>query len=225
MSLNKIFKNYYLETILILIIFFLDRISKLFVIHQDKLNFNSEIYSSKFLNIHLIWNEGIAFGLFSFNEDYLYNFLTFLIFLVIIFIIFMIRKSDPLRKYALLLVLGGALGNFFDRIIYKAVPDFIDFHVGNFHWFIFNVSDIFITIGIILMIIIEIINKPEAKIMKKFNLLFILGIALIILSGSNTVKKGFKNPKKNSSDEFLVEKKSPLVMPPEFNELPDSKSK
>ena len=83
MSLNKIFKNYYLETILILIIFFLDRISKLFVIHQDKLNFNSEIYSSKFLNIHLIWNEGIAFGLFSFNENYLYNGLTFLIFLVI----------------------------------------------------------------------------------------------------------------------------------------------
>ena len=112
MSLNKIFKNYYLETILILIIFFLDRISKLFVIHQDKLNFNSEIYSSKFLNIHLIWNEGIAFGLFSFNEDYLYNFLTFLIFIVIIFIIFMIKKSDPLRKYSLLLVLGGALGNF-----------------------------------------------------------------------------------------------------------------
>ena len=56
--------------------------------------------------------------------------------------------------------------------------------------------------------------------MKKFNLLFILGITLIILSGCNTVKKGFKNPKKNSSDEFLVEKKSPLVMPPEFNELP-----
>ena len=163
MSLNKIFKNYYLETILILIIFFLDRISKLFVIHQDKLNFNSEIYSSKFLNIHLIWNEGIAFGLFSFNEDYLYNGLTFLIFLVIIFIIFMIRKSDPLRKYALLLVLGGALGNFFARLLYRAVPDFIDFHVGNFHWFIFNVSDIFITIGIILMIIIEIINKPEAN--------------------------------------------------------------
>ena len=162
MSLSKIFKNYYLETILILIIFFLDRISKLFVIHQDKLNFNSEIYSSKFLNIHLIWNEGIAFGLFSFNEDYLYNLLTFLIFTVIIFIIFMIWKSDPLKKYALSLVLGGALGNFFDRLIYKAVPDFIDFHVGNFHWFIFNVSDIFITIGIILMIIIEIIKKPEA---------------------------------------------------------------
>ncbi|WP_262589818.1 signal peptidase II [Candidatus Pelagibacter communis] len=161
MLLNKIFKNYYLETIVILIIFFLDRISKLFVIHLDKLNFNSEIYASKFLNIHLIWNGGIAFGLFSFKEDYLYNFLTFLIFIVIIFIILMIRKSDLLEKYALLLVLGGALGNFFDRLIYKAVPDFIDFHVGNFHWFIFNVSDIFITIGVIMIILIEIFKKSN----------------------------------------------------------------
>ena len=113
------------------------------------------------MNIHLIWNEGVAFGLFSFNEDYLYNFLTFLILMVIIFIIFMIRKSDLLRKYALLLVLGGAFGNFFDRLIYKAVPDFIDFHVGNFHWFIFNVADIFITFGIFFMIIIELTSKNK----------------------------------------------------------------
>ena len=161
MSLIKIFKNYFLETILILIIFFLDSISKPFVIHQDNLNFNSEIYSSKFLNIHLIWNEGIAFGLFSFNEDYLYNFLTFLIFVVIIFIIFMIRQSESFKKYALLLVLGGALGNFFDRLIYKAVPDFIDFHIGNFHWFIFNVADIFITFGIFFMIVIELTGKNK----------------------------------------------------------------
>jgi len=163
MILNKIFKNYYLEIIIILIIFFLDRISKLFVIYQDKLNFNSEIYTSKFLNIHLIWNEGIAFGLFSFNENNLYNFLTFLIFLVIIFIIFLIRNSDLISRYALLLVLGGALGNFFDRLFYKAVPDFIDFHVGNFHWFIFNIADIFITIGVLFLIFIEIIgnNKKE----------------------------------------------------------------
>jgi len=163
MILNKIFKNYYLEIIIILIIFFLDRISKLFVIYQDKLNFNSEIYTSKFLNIHLIWNEGIAFGLFSFNENNLYNFLTFLIFLVIIFIIFLIRNSDLISRYALLLVLGGALGNFFDRLFYKAVPDFIDFHVGNFHWFIFNIADIFITVGVLFLIFIEIIgnNKKE----------------------------------------------------------------
>ena len=161
MVVKKLNKNFYLNFSIVLFIFLIDRISKLYVIHQDKLNFNSEIYSSKFLNIHLIWNEGIAFGLFSFNEDYLYNFLTFLILMVIIFIIFMIRKSDLLRKYALLLVLGGALGNFLDRLIYKAVPDFIDFHVGNFHWFIFNVADIFITFGIFFMIIIELTSKNK----------------------------------------------------------------
>ena len=163
MEVKKLNKNFYLNFSLVLFIFLIDRISKLYVIHQDKLNSNFEIYSSKFLNIHLIWNEGIAFGLFSFNEDYLYNFLTFLIFIVIIFIIFMIRKSDPVRKYALLLVLGGALGNFFDRLIYKAVPDFIDFHVGNFHWFIFNVSDIFITLGIMGMILMEIFSKNKKE--------------------------------------------------------------
>ena len=161
MEVKKLNKNFYLNFSLVLFIFLIDRISKLYVIHKDKLNFNSEIYSSKFLNIQLIWNEGIAFGLFSFNEDYLYNFLTFLIFIVIIFIIFLIRKSDLLRKYALLLVLGGALGNLFDRFIYKAVPDFIDFHVGNFHWFIFNVADIFITLGILFMVTIELFNKEK----------------------------------------------------------------
>ena len=161
MEVKKLNKNFYLNFSIVILIFLIDRISKLYVIHKDKLNFNSEIYSSKFLNIHLIWNEGIAFGLFSFNEDYLYNFLTFLIFVVIIFIIFMIRHSESLKKYALLLVLGGALGNFFDRLIYKAVPDFIDFHVGNFHWFIFNVSDIFITLGIIGMILLELTTNKK----------------------------------------------------------------
>ena len=161
MEVKKLNKNFYLNFSIVILIFLIDRISKLYVIHKDKINFNSEIYSSNFLNIHLIWNEGIAFGLFSFNEDYLYNFLTFLIFVVIIFIIFMIRQSDNMRKYALLLVLGGALGNFFDRLIYKAVPDFIDFHVGNFHWFIFNVSDIFITIGVIVMILLELTTNKK----------------------------------------------------------------
>lgn len=152
MSLNKLFKKYFLEIIIILVIFFLDRISKLYVIHQDKLNFNSDIYLSKFLNIRLIWNEGIAFGLLSFDEKYLYNLITILIFLVIVFIIFIASKSDDLRKYSLVLVIGGAIGNLFDRLIYNAVPDFIDFHVGNFHWFIFNVADVFISLGIIFLI-------------------------------------------------------------------------
>ena len=160
MILNKLSKNFITNLLLILSIFLIDRFSKIYVIHQDKNFPGSEIFSSKFLNISLIWNEGIAFGLFSFDDTKLYNILTILILIIIFVIVLMISKSVGLKKLALLMILGGALGNFFDRIIYKAVPDFLDFHIGNFHWFIFNVSDIFITIGIIFMIISEIIQKP-----------------------------------------------------------------
>ena len=161
MIIKNLGKNFFINLFTILLIFLLDRISKIYVIHQDKNFPGSEIFSSKFLNISLIWNEGIAFGLFSFDDTKLYNVLTLLILIIILVIVFMINKSVGLKKLALLMILGGALGNFFDRIIYKAVPDFIDFHIGNFHWFIFNVSDIFITIGVILMIIIEITHKSE----------------------------------------------------------------
>ena len=161
MIIKNLGKNFFINLFTILLIFLLDRISKIYVIHQDKNFPGSEIFSSKFLNISLIWNEGIAFGLFSFDDTKLYNVLTLLILIIILVIVFMINKSVGLKKLALLMILGGALGNFFDRIIYKAVPDFIDFHIGNFHWFIFNVSDIFITIGVVLMIIIEITHKSE----------------------------------------------------------------
>ena len=161
MILNKFSKNFVTNLSLILLIFLIDRFSKIYVIHQDKNFPGSEIFSSKFLNISLIWNEGIAFGLFSFDDTKLYNILTILILIIIFVIVFMISKSIGLKKLALLMILGGALGNFFDRLVYKAVPDFLDFHIGNFHWFIFNVSDIFITIGIIFMIISEIIQKPR----------------------------------------------------------------
>ena len=161
MILNKLSKNFITNLSIILSIFLIDRFSKMYVIHKDKNFSGSEIFSSEFLNINLIWNEGIAFGLFSFDDIKLYNILTFLILIIILVIIFLISKSVGLKKLALLMILGGALGNFFDRIIYKAVPDFIDFHIGNFHWFIFNVSDIFITIGVILMVIIEITDKPK----------------------------------------------------------------
>ena len=161
MILNKLIKNFITNLLFILSIFLIDRFSKIYVIHKDKNLSGSEIFSSEFLNINLIWNEGIAFGLFSFDDAKLYNILTFLILIIILAIIFMIFKSTGIKKLALLMILGGALGNFFDRIVYKAVPDFIDFHIGNFHWFIFNVSDIFITIGVILMIIIEISDKPK----------------------------------------------------------------
>ena len=160
MIIKNLGKNFFINIFAILLIFLLDRISKIYVIHQDKNFPGSEIFSSKFLNISLIWNEGIAFGLFSFDDTKLYNILTILILIIIFVIVFMISKSIGLKKLALLMILGGALGNFFDRLVYKAVPDFLDFHIGNFHWFIFNVSDIFITIGIIFMIISEIIQKP-----------------------------------------------------------------
>ena len=148
-------KTFYINLIIIFSIFILDRLTKIYVIYLDKINSSSEIFSSKFLNIYLIWNEGIAFGFFSFDENHLYNFLTLFILIIIFVILYMISKSSGFKKYSLLMVFGGALGNVFDRIMYKAVPDFVDFHVGNFHWFIFNLADVFISIGVIFMIIYE----------------------------------------------------------------------
>ncbi len=161
MILKNLKKNFLISLILILSIFLFDRFSKLYVIYLDKKNFNSEIYQSKFLNIHLVWNDGIAFGLLSVNETILYNILTFIIMLVILFILYLVVNSNGFKKFALLIIFSGAIGNFFDRIVYRAVPDFIDFHVENFHWFIFNVADIFITIGVILMIILELSYKSN----------------------------------------------------------------
>ena len=155
-------KSLLINFFLILSIFCLDRFSKIYVINFHEKNSGSDLYNSKFLNISLIWNEGIAFGLFSFSDKFFYHILTFLIAVVILVIILMLNKSKGLKKYSLLMILGGALGNFYDRIFFEAVPDFIDFHVENFHWFIFNVSDIFISLGVIFMIILEVIyNKKE----------------------------------------------------------------
>ena len=161
MILKNLDKSFLINLSLIFIIFLFDRISKIYVIYLDNKLFGSEIFSSNFLNIYLIWNEGIAFGLFSFNEKIFYNILTIIILIIILIIFIMTIKSDGFKKYSLLMILGGALGNVFDRLYYKAVPDFIDFHVGNFHWFIFNVADIFITIGILFMVIIELFNKNQ----------------------------------------------------------------
>ena len=161
MIIKNLSKNFFINLSFILLIFLFDRISKIYVIYLDNKLFGSEIFSSNFLNIYLIWNEGIAFGLFSFNEKIFYNILTIIILIIILIIFFMTIKSFVFKKYSLLMILGGALGNVFDRLYYKAVPDFIDFHIGNFHWFIFNVADIFITIGILFMVIIELFNKNQ----------------------------------------------------------------
>ena len=161
MIIKNFSKNFFINLSLILLIFLFDRISKIYVIYLDNKLLGSEIFSSKFLNINLIWNEGIAFGLFSFNEKIFYNILTILILIIVSIIFFMLIKSTGFKKYSLLMILGGALGNVFDRLFYRAVPDFIDFHIGNFHWFIFNVADIFITIGVFFMVIIELFNKNQ----------------------------------------------------------------
>ena len=160
---NYLNKNFYINFLTIIIIFSLDRISKFYVISLSEKNLSTDLFLSKFLNISLIWNEGIAFGLLSFNENYLYNFLTILITFIIIVIFFMIIKNEGMKKYSLLMILGGALGNLYDRIFFKAVPDFIDFHIGNFHWFIFNVSDIFISLGVLFLIFLELIDNQKNK--------------------------------------------------------------
>ena len=160
MIFKNLTKNLLINFLIVLSIFLFDRFSKIYAINLDKKYFGSEIFSSKFLNIILVWNDGIAFGLFNFKEN-LYNLLTVFILLIILIIIFMIINNNGLKRYSLLMILGGALGNVYDRIFNKAVPDFIDFHIGNFHWFIFNVADIFITLGVLIMISLEYIDNKK----------------------------------------------------------------
>jgi len=164
---NFLNKNFVINFFIILGIFGLDRFTKVYVISQNEKNLSSELFVSKYLNINLIYNEGIAFGLLSFNQSHIYNILTILIAAVILIIFFMTLKSDGLKKYSLLMILGGALGNLYDRVFFKAVPDFIDFHIGNFHWFIFNVSDIFISLGVLFLIVLEFTNNQKDKINEK----------------------------------------------------------
>ena len=164
MTILNVSKTSFINLTIIFSIFLLDRLSKLYIIYLDKINNGSEIFQSKFLNIYLIWNEGIAFGLFSLDDKHLYNILTLIILVVIIIILYLVVKNKGFKRYSLIFILGGAIGNLFDRIFYKAVPDFIDFHIENFHWFIFNVSDIFITVGVICMITLELIGKNDKNI-------------------------------------------------------------
>lgn len=153
---NKIF---FLNLFIVIIIFLIDRISKIHVINLfENLN-NQQIFLTSFLNIYLIWNEGIAFGLLSFDNKSIYNFITLFIILINLVIIYISIKLDDVRKYFFLIILGGSLGNLYDRLIYNAVPDFIDLHYLEFHWFTFNFADIFVTIGIIAYILRDLILK------------------------------------------------------------------
>jgi len=156
-NLKKIFVNF----TIVLSIFLIDRFSKIFILKIAELENKVDIYLTPNLNIYLIWNKGIAFGLLSFNTSFIYNIITLIIISITLVVLAWTVRAKGLKRYSLLLVLGGSLGNLFDRIYYNAVPDFIDFHINDFHWFVFNVADIFITIGIICLVFKEIFFDNE----------------------------------------------------------------
>jgi len=151
-------KNFW-SFFLIIIFFIFDRLSKIAIISSFEKYGDNDIFLTDFLSLSLIWNDGIAFGLFSFDQKVYYNLVTVLIAFITLIIFWMIFRTKSYEKLAFTMVLGGSLGNIFDRIYYSSVPDFIDIHFKNFHWFIFNVADIFITLGVILLIYLEIFKK------------------------------------------------------------------
>ena len=162
--MNKIkFKKFLISFFIILIIFLLDRISKIYILNIAEEVGHVDININSFLNFYLIWNTGIGFGLFSFDQSLIYNIITVIIIIINLIIIYLIYKSEDIRQYFLIILLGGSLGNLFDRLYFSAVPDFIDLNFRGYHWFIFNVSDIFISIGIICLIFAELMNYKKVK--------------------------------------------------------------
>ena len=152
-------KKILIQFFIIVIIFLLDRLSKIYILN---ITGEVDIYINSFLSFFLVWNTGIGFGLFSFEQSSIYNFITALIVIINLMIIYLIFKSKNIRTYFFLIILGGSLGNLFDRIYYSAVPDFIDLNYNGYHWFIFNVADIFITFGIICLIFVELLNYKKS---------------------------------------------------------------
>ena len=149
------------KIIIVLSIFFFDRVTKMYLINLTTSGTDIDFYIFPFLNFYLVWNTGIGFGLASLETNIFYHILTAIILTINIVLIVFLIKSKGIHVYLLAVIIGGSLGNLFDRIYYYAVPDFIDFHIENFHWFIFNVADIFITLGIIGLIFVELQKKEK----------------------------------------------------------------
>ena len=158
---NETKKRLLISILIVFFIFFLDRITKIIILNIADEAGKVDIYVNYFLNLYLVWNKGIGFGLLSFNEISFYNAITFFIILINFIIIYLIYLEKGVKTYFLLAILGGSFGNLFDRIYYNAVPDFIDLNYKAYHWFIFNVADIFISLGIICLILAEIINYKK----------------------------------------------------------------
>tara|TARA_B100001029_G_C15010911_1_gene424179 strand:- start:329 stop:814 length:486 start_codon:yes stop_codon:yes gene_type:complete len=157
-TLKEFDKKNLLGLLIVILIFLVDRISKIKIINQTNTN---NIYINDYVNFDLVWNTGIGFGILSTNSNLIYNSISAIIGAVILFLIYLIIKSEFIDKILFSFVLGGALGNFYDRLVYFAVPDFIDVHYQNFHWFTFNIADIFITLGIIFVIFRDLLFKNE----------------------------------------------------------------
>ena len=149
------------KIIIILAIFFFDRATKIYLINLQAQGIDIDFYIYPFLNFYLVWNTGIGFGLASMEANIYYHILTFIIIIVNFGLIFFLIKSEKIYTYLIALIIGGSLGNLFDRIYYYAVPDFIDLHIGQYHWFVFNVADIFITVGIIGLLFVELLKKEK----------------------------------------------------------------
>ena len=148
---------------IILTLFFFDRLTKIYLINLQATGTDIDYYIFSFLNFYLIWNTGVGFGLASMETNIYYHALTSIIAIINIGLIFFLIKSKDFRVYLIALIIGGSLGNLFDRIYYYAVPDFIDLHLGNYHWFVFNVADIFITVGIIGLMFTELLKKGKTS--------------------------------------------------------------
>ena len=151
------------KIIIIIVIFALDRATKVYLINLQASGIDIDFYIFPFLNFYLMWNTGIGFGLVSLESNIYYHILTFIILMINFVLIFLLLKSKGIYNYLFAIIIGGSLGNLFDRIYYYAVPDFIDIHIGNFHWFIFNVADIFITVGIIGLMVLELFKKEKVS--------------------------------------------------------------
>ena len=149
------------KILIILLIFFFDRTTKIYLINMQSSGTDIDFYIFPFLNFYLVWNTGIGFGLASMESNIFYHILTIVIAIINIVLIYFLIKLKGIYTFSIAIIIGGSLGNLFDRIYYYAVPDFIDLHLGNFHWFIFNVADIFITVGIIALVFIEIFKKEK----------------------------------------------------------------
>ena len=160
---NETIKKIIISFAIVLFIFFLDRITKILILNIAEEAGKVDIYINSFLNFYLVWNNGIGFGLLSFDDNYVYNSITFLIIIINLIIVYLIYLEKGQKSYFLLIILGGSVGNLFDRLYYNAVPDFIDLNYKGFHWFIFNVADIFITLGIMFLILSEIFNYKKIK--------------------------------------------------------------